>query len=65
MPGNDVAATTVNERLFVAGRLQDFDRAVLAKDVRSLEAILREVELSDENIAAIVKQVLPGAATGR
>ena len=28
--------------------------------ISAIEAILREVQLSDENIAAILKRVLPG-----
>ena len=56
-------AMTVNERLFAAGLMDDFDRAAKAGDVRSLRTILREVQLSDENIAAILKRVLPGRTT--
>jgi Immunity protein 27 len=56
---NHYGAMTVNERLVAAGLLDDFDRAVGAGDVRSLKAILRDVQLGDENIAAILKRVLP------
>jgi hypothetical protein len=53
-------AMTVNERLVGAGLMGQFDQAVRAGDVESLKRILGEVELSDENIAAIVERVLPG-----
>jgi hypothetical protein len=53
---------TVNERLFAAGLLDEFDRAVRAGDVATLEGILRRVQLSDENVAAVIKKVLPPPA---
>lgn len=56
-------AMTVNERLVVAGLMNKFDQAVGARDVESLKRVLRQVELSDENIAAIVERVLPSGAT--
>jgi hypothetical protein len=55
----DYGAMTVNERLFAAGLLDEFDRAVRAGDVAALERILRKVQLSDENVAAVIKKVLP------
>jgi hypothetical protein len=51
---------TVNERLFAAGRLNDFDQVVRAGDGAALRRILREVRLSDENVDAILKRVLTG-----
>jgi hypothetical protein len=54
---------TVNERLLAAGLVEDFDRAVRAGDLQSLKKILRDVQLSDENIAAILKRVLRTEAT--
>lgn len=56
-------AMTVNEHLFVAGLMDEFDEAVRAGDVESLKRVLRQVELSDENIAAIVERVLPRRGT--
>jgi hypothetical protein len=35
----DYGARTVNERLFAAGRMADFERAVAAGDVQSVEAM--------------------------
>lgn len=56
---DDYSAMTVNERLYAAGLLDEFDRAVQAADVETLERVLRRVQLSDENIAAIIRHVLP------
>jgi hypothetical protein len=55
-------AMTVNERLLVAGLLNDFDQAVRTADQAALRRILREVRLSDENVDAILKRVLPSGA---
>ena len=46
---------TVNERLYVSGLLGNYDKAVSEKDVNTAIAILKSVELGDENIKAILK----------
>lgn len=46
---------TVNERLFVSGLLDSFDSAIANKDVDRVIKILKEVELTEENINAILK----------
>jgi hypothetical protein len=56
------AGMTVNERLFVAGLLNDFDQAVRAGDGAALRRILYEVRLSHETVDAILKRVLPSGA---
>ena len=56
-------AMTVNERLFVAGLMDEFDHSVRVRDVESLTRILREVQLDDEDIAAIITRVLPSGRT--
>lgn len=61
--GEELGAMTVNERLLAAGLVNDFDRAVRAGDVQRLKKLLHDVQLSDENIAAILKQVLRSGAT--
>jgi hypothetical protein len=38
---------TVNERLFACGLLEDFDRARALRDVKTLRAILTQIELPD------------------
>ena len=46
---------TVNERLYVAGMLTDYDKAVERKDVEAISEILRKVYLNEENIKAIIE----------
>jgi hypothetical protein len=47
----DYAGMTLNERLAVAGLIQAFDKAVIARDRAGAIAVLRQVELSDEQAA--------------
>jgi hypothetical protein len=56
---------TVNERLLVAGLLNDFDRAVRAGDVHILRKIIPDVKLSDESVDVILRQVLIGPSLVR
>jgi hypothetical protein len=53
---------TVNEHLFAAGLLNDFDQAVRAGDGPALRRILCEVRLSHGNVDAILKRILPSGA---
>jgi hypothetical protein len=49
---------TVNERLFLSGRMDEFDELVLAKDVNGLKAILNEIEITDDSsMRAIIEQL--------
>jgi hypothetical protein len=48
------AGMTVNERLFVSGLLDEFERGVREKDKELVVKILKEVELTDENIVPIL-----------
>jgi hypothetical protein len=50
-----VAGMTVNERLFVLGLLDQFDRVVDLEDWEECRSILRSSHLDDSNIAAIIK----------
>jgi hypothetical protein len=51
---------TVNERLYLSGLMDQFDKALLRKDTNTLISILKEVELNNTNINAILKsQNLP------
>ncbi len=47
---------TVNERLWVSGLMEQFDSAVLERNLDNVREILKEVELNDLNIDAILKQ---------
>jgi hypothetical protein len=46
---------TVNERLYLSGLMDEFDKALLRKDTNTLISILKEVELNNTNINAILK----------
>lgn len=48
------AGMTVNERLFVSGLLDEFDRAVAEKNKIKLIEILQKVELTEPNITPIL-----------
>jgi hypothetical protein len=48
---------TVSERLWVSGLMDRFDLAVEKKDVNLLKTILKEVELSESNINAILEHL--------
>lgn len=52
----DYAGMTLNERLFVAGLMDEFDAARSARDVEALVTILREVRVdrSEEQARAIL-----------
>lgn len=39
---------TVNERLFVSGQMDDFDRLVKTKNIDGIIALLETVEVTDE-----------------
>ncbi|HEX8887857.1 MAG TPA: hypothetical protein VF779_01690 [Pyrinomonadaceae bacterium] len=55
---DEAKGMTVNERLYVAGLFDEFDKAVAQRDVAELERILGSLYLGSENIKAIIKQVL-------
>ncbi|WP_413513500.1 hypothetical protein [Myroides odoratus] len=39
---------TVNERLYLSGLIDDFDRAVVKKDIEIVVKILNKIEIIDE-----------------
>lgn len=51
------SAMTVNERLVVSGKIDDFDRAVEEKNTDNVVCILREVGLADESIEPILEKL--------
>jgi hypothetical protein len=55
--GNKYSAMTVNERLCVSGLIEEFDKAVEEKNIGEAIRILREVELTDDSIKPILKQL--------
>ena len=48
---------TVNERLYIHGTMEDFGKAVMARDVERVKSILKEVELSELSITPILKNI--------
>ncbi len=52
------AAMTVNERLFAAGLLGNFDAAAAARDKAGLRSLLAAVHVPDPDIEAIVRVAL-------
>lgn len=48
---------TVNERLYVSGLMDEFDKAVQEHDVDRIRNILAEVELPEESINPILEQL--------
>jgi len=51
------AGMTVNERLYVSGLIDEFDKAVEEKDAERVRSILEKVELTDESIKPILDQL--------
>jgi len=48
---------TVNERLQVSGQMEEFDKQVKRKDVNKITTILKSVELTNESIEPILKNL--------
>lgn len=48
---------TVNERLYLSGLMDEFDKAVEAKNIDAVRTILRKVELNDESIMPILESL--------
>ncbi len=53
---NKYAGMTVNERLYVSGLLDEFEKAVSEKNTDEVVRILRKVELTDANIKPILEK---------
>lgn len=50
---NNYKGTTVNERLYLSGLLQEFDTAVSDKNVEAMVVILKAVALDEASINAV------------
>ena len=48
---------TVNERLYVSGFMDEFDKAVKEKDIAKVKAILKSVELNEESVKPILQEL--------
>ena len=54
---NKYAGMTVNERLYASGLMDEFDKAVEEKNVGRVRIVLEKVELTEESIKPILKQL--------
>lgn len=54
---NKYAGMTVNERLYVSGLSNKFDKAVEKKNVIEIKQILERVELTDLSIVPILESL--------
>ncbi|MFN4292464.1 MAG: hypothetical protein ACK4E7_16535 [Permianibacter sp.] len=53
---NRFAGMTVNERLFVSGLMDEFDKAIEEKDAEKARSILEKVELTEDSIKPVLEQ---------
>ncbi len=51
------AGMTVNERLYISGLMDEFDKAVSEKNTDEAIRILKTVELGDDSIKPILEQL--------
>jgi hypothetical protein len=51
---NKYAGMTVNERLYVSGLLDKFDKAVNEKNIEEVVSILKNIELNNLSISPIL-----------
>jgi hypothetical protein len=58
LTATEAAGMTVNERLYLAGLLDDFDKALKQKDKLRLKSILERVSFSSEMAQEIVDQLV-------
>jgi hypothetical protein len=54
---NKYSGMTVNERLYVGGLIDDYDRAVESNDRNKAALILTQVELGEESIDDILNSL--------
>ncbi len=54
---NQSVGMTVNERLYVSGLMEEFDKAVAEKNVDKVISILKKVDLSDLSIYPILERL--------
>ena len=57
MMENKYAGMTVNERLYVSGLIDEFDKAVGDKNIEEAIRILKRVELPNDSIKPILEQL--------
>lgn len=55
---SEAAGMTVNERLYLAGLMESFDKALAERNETEIKHILKKVYFSPEDREAITKQLL-------
>jgi molecular chaperone GrpE (heat shock protein) len=53
---NKYTGMTVNERLYLSGLIDEFDKAVSERNVDEAVRILKKVELTEDNIKPILEK---------
>ncbi|MCH4897190.1 hypothetical protein E0494_10870 [Marinilabiliaceae bacterium JC040] len=48
---------TVNERLYVSGLMDEYDKAVEIRDIKKVTEILKKVKLEEVSIGPILKRL--------
>lgn len=54
---DDFAGMTINERLFIAGLMDSFDKAIAENNKEEVIRILKKVNLNSETIEANLKNI--------
>jgi len=54
---NKYSGMTVNERLYVSGLMDQFDKAIEERDIERVRSILKSVELTEESIEPILERL--------
>jgi iron uptake system EfeUOB component EfeO/EfeM len=54
---NKYSGMTVNERLYVSGLMDEFDKAVEERDIEKVRSVLSNVELTEESIRPILEKL--------
>ena len=57
---SELGAMTVNERLYVSGLFEAFDKAVAENDWEELRTILQTVQVDSESIEKIIENAVSG-----
>lgn len=53
--GNDnLESMTVNERLYVTGLMDKYEKAVEARDIEKVKSILRNLKVDEESISLVI-----------
>jgi len=62
LTGQDARDMSVNQRLSAAGLFHEFADAVERRDIPEVERILRQIDLTPEDIQTVMSQMLPTSA---